>query len=121
MRVALEAPELWDAESGCLEAVNREVTERLSSSAFADARDVRLRLRRAKGALLCVAIVGFAGGDLVTSTATSNTPLEAIAGALEALPNRIDRIHRTDRPDTSSTMTRHAAVRAELKRLLDRA
>src|SRR5262245_52036659 len=119
MRVALEALDVRVADD-VLEEVNREVTERALSSVFAGVRDLRLRLRQAKGALLCVAAVGFTGGDLVTSTATSNSPLAAIVGALDGLPDRIDRVHRNEHR-ASPEMTRHAAVRAELKRLLESA
>jgi hypothetical protein len=121
MRVALEALDV-DVADDDLEAMSREVTERVGSTVFAGARDIRLRLRRAQGALLCVAAVGFAGGDLVTSTAISDTPLEALVGALEGLPDRIESVHRGDhRPSSAPTMTRHAAVREQLKRLLERA
>jgi hypothetical protein len=119
MRVALESLDVRVADD-VLDAVSREVTERVSASAFTGVRDLRLRLRQAKGALLCVAAVGFAGGDLVTSTATSSSPLEAIVGALDGLPDRIDRVHRSEhRPNASPTTDSHAAVRDELKRLLD--
>lgn len=118
MHVAVDALDVGVAEED-LEAVSREVTQRFTSSLFAGVRDLRLRLRSAKGALLCVAVVGFAGGDLVTSTATSDTPLAAMVGALDGLPDRIDRLHRTETPRASGLD--HAAVRAELKRLLDRA
>src|SRR6185369_5920681 len=101
MRVALEALDVRVGDD-VLKAVNREVTERVPSSVFAGVRDLRLRLRQTKGALLCVAAAGFAGGDLVTSTATSNNPLEAIVGALEGLPDRIDRVHHRDRPNAPS-------------------
>ena len=112
MRVAVEAMDVGVAAAD-LEAVSREVSERFTSSLFAGVRDLRLRLRSAKGALVCVAMVGFAGGELVTSTATSNTPLTAMVGALDGLPERIDRVHRVEQT------TDHAAVRAALKRLLD--
>lgn len=120
MYVAVDAPDV-SVEGATLEAVSREVAERASSSLFAGARDLRLRLRSAKGALLCVAVVGFAGGDLVTSTATSDTPLSAMVAALDGLPDRIDRLHRVE-PSRSAAPTPadHAALRAELKRLLDR-
>jgi hypothetical protein len=121
MRVAVEALDVPVADD-VLEAVNREVTERFASAVFKGARDLRLRLRCVKGALLCVAAVGFAGGDLATSTATSKSPLGAIVGALEGLPDRIDRVHRSDhRPSVPPAMTAHAAVREELKRLLESA
>jgi hypothetical protein len=119
MRIAVEALDVGVADE-VLQAVDREVSERTTSSAFSGVRDLRLRLRQVKGALLCVAAVGFVGGDLVTSTATSQTPLEAIVGALDGLPDRIDRVHRTDHrsADAAHPMTSHAAVREELKRLL---
>src|SRR5690242_20141957 len=96
IRVGLEAGDDVDVSPELREVVEREVTERWSSSVFAGVRDLRLRLLRSKGALLCVAMVGFAGGDLVTSTATRNTPLDAVVDALEGLPERIVRIHRSD-------------------------
>jgi hypothetical protein len=117
MRVGFEALDV-DVSSDVREAVGRKVSERFASSVFAGAEDLRLRLRRTKGALLCVAVVGFIGGDLVTSTATSESPLEAVVDALDRLPERIDRVHRTDR--RASAVDRHAVVRDELKRLLDR-
>jgi hypothetical protein len=121
MRVAVEAVEVGVTDE-ILEAVDREVTARAGSSVFAGVRDVRLRLRRAKGALLCVAAVGFAGGDLVTSTATSDLPLDAIVGALDGLPDRIGRLHRTEpAAGAPSATAEHAAVRDALKRLLARA
>jgi hypothetical protein len=116
MRVALEALDVGVADD-VLEAVSREVTERTSSSVFQGVRDLRLRLRRAKGALLCVAAVGFVSGDLVTSTATSDSPLDAIVGALEGLPDRIDRAYRHEHRATAG-QDGHAAVREELRRLL---
>lgn len=120
MRVALEALDDVDVSRDVEEAVSRKVKEGIASSLFSGVQDLRLRLRRTKGALLCVAAVGFAGGDLVTSTATSNNPLEAVVGALDGLPERIDRVHRTDRK-SASTVDAHAAVREELKRLLAQA
>jgi hypothetical protein len=121
MRVALEALDDVEVSSDVEEAVSRKVKERTASSVFSGVQDLRLRLRRTKGALLCVAAVGFAGGDLVTSTATSDSPLEAIVDALDGLPARIDRVHRPDLRGTASTsVDRHAAVREELKKLLDR-
>ncbi len=117
MNVAVEALDVGLADAD-LEAVSREVTQRLTSSLFAGARDLRLRLRSAKGALLCVAAVGFAGGELVTSTASSDTPLAAMVGALDGLPERMDRLQRTEATPVASD---HAAVRAALKRLLERA
>jgi hypothetical protein len=116
MRVALDSLDV-PVPDDVLLAVDREVSERASSSVFSGVRDLRLRLRQAKGALLCVAAVGFAGGSLVTSTATSASPLGAIVGALEALPDRIDRIQRLEH-DAASGVDSHAAVRAELERLL---
>jgi len=118
MRVGLEALDDVEVSSDVREAVSRTVRERSGSSVFAGVADLRLRLRRTKDALLCVAIVGFAGGDLVTSTATSGTPLEAVVDALDGLSERIDR--RTDRRSSGSASgaDRHAAVRNELKRLL---
>lgn len=122
MRVGFEALDDVDVTSDVRDAVSRKVNERVASSMFAGVQDLRLRLRRTKDALLCVAIVGFAGGDLVTSTATSATPLEAIVDALDGLPERIERAHRSDRRSKSADDgDRHAAVRHELKRLLDRA
>ena len=117
MRVALEALDV-DVPKDVEEVVSRKVRERVASSVFSGVQDLRLRLRRTKGALLCVAAVGFAGGDLVTSTGTSDSPLEAIVGALDGLPERIGRVHRTN---ASTAVDTHAAVRNELKRLLDRA
>ena len=114
MNVAVEALDVGLADAD-LEAVSREVTQRAASSLFAGVRDLRLRLRSAKGALLCVAVVGFAGGELVTSTATSDTPLAAMVGALEGLPERMDRMHRAEPKPAAFD---HAPVRAELKRLL---
>lgn len=122
MRVDLEALDDVQVPSDVREAVCRTVSERLASSVFSGVEDLRLRLRRAKGALLCVAIVGFAEGGLVTSTATSDTPLEALVGALDGLPERIERLHRSERRSASEdTASAHAAVRGELKRLLARA
>lgn len=95
MHVAVEALDVGVADAD-LEAVSREVSQRFTSSLFAGVRDLRLRLRSAQGALLCVAVVGFAGGGLVTSTATSDTPLTAMVGALDGLPERMDRIHRAE-------------------------
>lgn len=115
MRVGLEALDDVQVSSEVREAVSRQLTERMASSVFSGVEDLRLRLRRTKGALLCVAIVGFAGGDLVTSTATSESPLRAVVDALDGLPARMERVHRSEARD------RHAAVRAELKKLLDRA
>lgn len=125
MRVGLEALDDVQVSREVREAVSRQVTERIASSVFSGVQDLRLRLRRTKGALLCVAIVGFAGGDLVTSTATSESPLEAMVDALDGLPARIERVHRTaprsNDASAANDADRHAAVRTELKRLLDRA
>lgn len=123
MRIGLEALDDVDVTSDVRDAVSRKVSERAASSAFAGVQDLRLRLRRTKDALLCVAMVGFAGGDLVTSTATRDTPLEAVVDALDGLPERIERAHRIDRRSVSAAdgADRHAAVREALKRLLDRA
>lgn len=115
MHFAIEALDVG-VDDDVLLAANREVSARVASSLFAGVRDVRLRLRQAKGALLCVVAVGFAGGDLVTSTATGERPLEAIVGALDGLPDRVDRVHRRETRPSGLT---HAAVRDELKRLLD--
>lgn len=114
MKVAVDALEL-PIEDEVLATVDRAVQERSSSLVFAGVRDLRLRLRRVRGALLCVAAVGLAGGGLATSTATSSTPLDAVIGALDGLPDRIDRVRRRSPGATS----RHAAVRDELKKLLD--
>jgi hypothetical protein len=121
MDLAIEALDVG-VDDDVLQAANREVTARVASNVFTGVRDVRLRLRQAKGALLCVVAVGFTGGDLVTSTATGQRPLEAIVGALDGLPERIDRIHRSE-PRSSSAVraVKHAAVRKELKRLLQNA
>jgi hypothetical protein len=121
MRVGLEAPDDFQVSREVRDAVSRQVAERVASSVFAGVQDLRLRLRRTKDALLCVAIVGFAGGDLVTSVATSRSPLEAVVDALDGLPARIERVHRTDSRSNNASPDRHAAVRAQLKMLLDRA
>ncbi len=121
MHVAIEALDVPVADE-VLVAASREVTTRTASSVFAGVRDLRLRLRQVKGALLCVAAVGFAGGDLVTSTATSDSPLDAIVGALDGLPERIDRVHGSERrPSGVPNLASHAAVREQLKRLLETA
>ena len=117
MHVAVEALDVGLADSD-LEAVDREVSQRFAASPFAGVRDLRLRLRHVKGALLCVAAVGFGGGALVTSTATSDTPLAAMVGALDGLPERMERILRSE-PAPKVDSSSHAAVRAELKRLLE--
>jgi hypothetical protein len=122
MRVGLEALDDVPISSDVREAVSRTVSERSTSSVFAGVDDLRLRLRRTKDALLCVAIVGLAGGGLVTSTATSDTPLNAVVDALDGLPERISRAPRIDRrPKAPVDVDRHAAYREELKRLLDHA
>lgn len=121
MRIGFEALDDVDVTSDLREAVCRKVTERVASSVFAGVQDLRLRLRRSKDALLCVAIVGLSGGDLVTSTATNGTPLEAVVAALDGLPERIERAHQYDRRSKSADDgNRHAAVREELHRLFDR-
>lgn len=121
MRVGFEALDV-DLSSDVRDAVSRTVSERIASSVFAGVQDLRVRLRHTKGALLCVAMVGFVGGDLVTSTATSDTPLEAIVAALDRLPERIEMVHRTDRRSSDEdAVVRHAAVREEVKNLLVRA
>jgi hypothetical protein len=122
MRVGLEALDDVQVSTEMKEAVTRKVTERFASSVFSGVQDLRLRLRRTRGALLCVAVVGFAEGDLVTATATSETALEAVVDALDGLPERIERLHRGDRrPAGEPAATNHAAVRRELQRLLARA
>jgi hypothetical protein len=112
MHVAVEALDVGVADAD-LEAVDREMRQRATSSLFAGVRDIRLRLRRVKDALVCVAVVGFAGGGLVTSTATSDTPLTAMVGALDGLPERMDRMHRAE---TIPTSLDHASVRAMVDR-----
>lgn len=117
MRVALEALDVGVPDD-VLAALEREVSKRTSSSVFAGVRDLRLRLRRAKGALLCVAAVGFTSGDLVTSTATSESPLDAVVGALDGLPERIDRAKRSEeRENIAPPSSAHGAVREQLRRL----
>lgn len=115
MRVALEALDVAVGED-VLAAVGREVEDRVRAPEFAGARDLRVRLRRVKGAFLGVAMVGFSAGGLATSTATSSDPLSAMVSALDALPERMGHVQRRERRGTT-----HTAVRAELKRLLDRA
>jgi hypothetical protein len=101
--------------------VTREVSERAtSSSVFAGVSDLRLRLRREKGALLCVAVLGFASGGLVTSTVKSESPLEAIVGALDGLPESIDRQRSYARAEQAASASTHAAAREQLSRLLNR-
>ena len=123
MRVRLETLDDVEVSNDVREAVSRKVNERVTSSVFAGVQDLRLRLRRTKGALFCVAVVGFSGGSLVTSTATSKTdsPLDAVVGALDGLPERIDRIQRTSTRNVDApSVDRHAAYREQLKKLLDR-
>jgi hypothetical protein len=117
MRVGFEALDV-DVSSDERDAVCRTVKERSSSSMFSGVQDLRLRLRQVKGALLCVAIVGFAEGKLVTSTATSSSPLGAVVEALDGLPQRLDRMPRIERPRNAVATARHAALREEVKRLL---
>lgn len=101
-----------------LAAVSREVDERTSSGVFDGVRDLRVRLRNVKGALLCVVAVGLSSGGLATSTATSSNAIDAVVGALNGLPSRIG---RATRPRTSTgDASKHAAVRNQLKRLLER-
>ncbi len=121
MRVGFDVLDDLQVSSDVRETIQSTVSERIASSMFAGVDDLRLRLRKTKGALLCVAMVGFAGGALVTSTATSESPLEAVSGALDGLPERIDRAQRSDRRSSRASDTdRHAAVRDALKKLLDR-
>lgn len=120
MRVGIDTEDVHVPSEVC-EEVRRTVNGRLEASVFAGVADLRLRLRRTQNALLCVAMVGFVGGDLVTSTATSDDPLGAVVDALDALPARIDRLHRSERASAdASSPDRHAAVRDELRRLLAR-
>ena len=119
MQLAVEALDVGVADAD-LEAVRREVSERFTTSLFAGVRDLRLRLRSAKGALLCVAVDVTSSPPAKPTTATSNTPLTAMVGALDGLPARMDRLHRADTAAPAPSLD-HAAVRAELKRLLDRA
>ena len=114
MKVAVDAEDIG-LSAAELDAVSREVDARAQSPMFAGAKDLRFRLRQVKGALLCIVAVGFSGGDLVTSTATSKTPLEAMVGALDGLPERIERLPRIDHEHRPTT---HAAVRNQLKLLL---
>lgn len=102
-----------------LAAVSREVDERKRSGVFDGVRDLRVRLRNVKGALLCVVAVGLSSGGLATSTATSTNALDAVVGALNGLPARIGRVSR---PRASAgDASKHAAVRNQLKMLLERA
>lgn len=121
MRVAVEAAEDVSVGDDVLAAVNREVTERGTTPGLFGARDVRLRLRRAKGALMCIVAVGFPAGTLVTSTATRSTPMEAIVEALDGLPERMQRVQPAPALASVGDAPSHAAVRDTLKRLLDRA
>jgi hypothetical protein len=118
MRIAIEAGDL-PVSDDILSEVDRAVRARASASAFDGARDLRLRLRQTKNALLCVAAVGFAGGALVTSTAEGMTPVEAVVGALEDLPARRERQDEARRGVVvASGPAEHAALRVELTRLL---
>lgn len=124
MRVGFEALEDVEVSSDVREAVCRKVNEGVAASRFAGVDDLRLRLRRSKGVLVAVAIVGFAGGGLATSTATSesNDPLAAVVDALDGIPAHLDRAQRSYRRSESETSTdRHAAVRDRLRKLLDHA
>ena len=124
MRVGFEALEDVEVSSDVREAVCRKVNEGVAASLFAGVDDLRLRLRRTKGVLVAVAIVGFAGGGLATSTATSasNDPLEAVAGALDGIPAHLDRAQRSyRRSEDAPGADRHAAVRDHLRKVLDRA
>ena len=124
MRVRFEALEDVQVSDDVREAVCRKVKESQASSLFAGVDDLRLRLRRTKGVLVAVAIVGFAGGGLATSTAASASgdPLEAVVGALDGIPAHLDRIQRAYRRSEEATSTaRHAAVRDHLRKMLDRA
>lgn len=118
MRVAIEALDLSVSDDE-LAAVDREVNARASAEPFKEARDLRLRLRRTKNALICVAAVGFVGGGLVTSTATRPTPIQAIVGALDELPERIERSEAASagRRANRAKGTTHAAVRDAVRRL----
>lgn len=117
MRIAIEAGDL-PVSDDVLSEMDRAARARAST--FIGARDLRLRLRQTKNALLCVVAVGFAGGGLVTSTAEGTTPFEAVVGALEELPARRDRLDDARRSATvADAPTEHAALRGELRRLLD--
>ena len=91
-----------------------------NAAIFSGARDLRLRLMQTKTALLCIAVVGFAGGGLVTSTAQSSTPLAAMVGALDDLPARFELQDGARRvaAEQSTTPTPHRAVREQVRRLL---
>ena len=124
MRVGFEALEDLEVSNDVREAVCRKVKEGVASSLFAGVDDLRLRLRRTKGVLVAVAIVGFAGGGLATSIATSesNDPLEAVASALDGIPARLDRAQRSyRRAEDAPSSDRHAAVREHVRRALDHA
>ncbi len=117
MRIAIEAGDL-PVSDDVLSEVSRAVRAR--ASAFSDARDLRLRLRQTKSALLCVVAVGFAGGGLVTSTAEGRTPVEAVVGALDDLPARRDRQADARRGAVpAEAPSEHAALRGELRRLFE--
>jgi hypothetical protein len=116
MRVALEAIDVA-VGNDVLARVDREVANRIRAPEFSAARDLRLRLRQVKGAFLGIVIVGFSAGDLITSTATSNDPLDAMVSALDGLPGRMDRIQKRHEPRPNT----HAKFREELRRLLARA
>ena len=118
MRVAIEAVDVAVPDEE-LSKVDDVVNARVRSSSFDGARDLRLRLRRTKNALLCIAAVGFSGGGLVTSTATGSSPFTAIVGALDELPARIDRVDGLRRAAGAAGAGDHAAVRETLRRLLD--
>jgi hypothetical protein len=124
MRVGFEALEDVVVSNDVREAVCRKVKEGVASSLFAGVEDLRVRLRRSKGALVAVAIVGFAGGGLVTSTATSDKDdaLEAVVDALDGIPSHLDRAQRSyRRAESAPSPERHAAVREHLRKMLDRA
>lgn len=119
MRVRVESNDVAVSDEE-LSAVDAAVTARASAwSRIANVRDLRLRLVRTKSALLCVAAVGLSGGGLVTSTAESSSPLDAMVGALDELPGRFDRLESARRESAASSPTdAHAMVREELRRLL---
>lgn len=121
MRVAVDAEDLGLSEAE-LAAVHREVTARVQSPMFEGARDLRFRLRQVKGALFCIVAVGFSAGGLVTSTATSATPLGAMVDALDRLPDRMERMEEVERGERRARSEHrpptHAAVRNQIKVLL---
>ena len=125
MRVGFEALEDLEVSDDVREAVCKKVKEGVASSLFAGVDDLRLRLRRTtKGVLVAVAIVGFAGGGLATSTATStsNDPLAAVSDALDGIPAHLDRAQRSyRRAEDAPSTDRHAAVREHVRRVLDQA